>query len=127
MIKPTIGRKVWYYPSAHQLAVVAAASILGKMIQRDPGRPFDATITYVHSDSMVNLAVRDHDGHSHAVTSVQLLAPEHTDNPPTGSFYARWMDFQIGQAKAADAAAAPAPASEAPGAPPASAEAVAAG
>lgn len=90
LIKPTIGRRVWFRPNGtrrdESIAII------------DPSQPFDAGIVYVWGDRMVNLDVTDHAGRHHAVTSVPLLQPG--DPVPTG-FYAEWMPYQTGQAKAA--------------------------
>lgn len=83
MIKPTIGRKVWFWNvEKHE-------------------QPEDATICYVYGDSMVNLRVTDHQGVSRAETSVSLKQPEDTE---WSGRYAEWMPFQVGQAKAQEAA-----------------------
>ncbi len=78
MIKPTIGRVVWFYPEDGML------------------QPYAALIAYVWSDVMVNLAFFDTDGIAHNATSVQLYQGE--DFKPS-CFYCEWMPYQIGQAK----------------------------
>ena len=50
-IKPTIGRRVWFRPSAQFLERNPTVTQLGS------GQPMDAGIVYVHHDHMVNLAV----------------------------------------------------------------------
>lgn len=87
MIKPTIGRQVWFWrrPKARQ----------------EPNeQPQAATVCYVWNDRMVNLSVIDHNGGITPVTSVPLRQPE--DNEPEG-LHCEWMPFQVGQAKAAEA------------------------
>jgi len=80
MIKPTIGRVVWFWP--HGL---------------NPGtQPQAALIAYVHSDTMVNLAVFDPEGEAHSRTSVWLY--QGAGEIPDGA-YCEWMPYQIGQAK----------------------------
>jgi hypothetical protein len=86
LIKPTIGRVVWYHPSADQ---------------RIKGEPNDqlcaALVTYVWGERMVNLAVFTPNGASYGVTSVPLLQEDGNDLP--GERYCRWMPYQLGQAK----------------------------
>lgn len=76
-MKPSIGRIVLFHPSA----VITQAAI----------------ITYVHSESMVNLVVFDAFGNSQGITSVQLVAPDSGDRPI--GHYCEWMPNQIGQAQ----------------------------
>lgn len=83
MITPTIGRVVWYRPASH-----------------DGDQPLCALVTYVHSDTMVNLAVFDPNGNPFAATSVPLRQDD--DPAPAGS-YAEWMPYQKGQAAKAEA------------------------
>jgi len=81
MIKPTIGRKVWFWADAPRTS---------------DEQPEDATIVFVHSDSCINLQVLDHNGVSRAETSVELVR-DGLPQPPTR--FAQWMPFQVGQAK----------------------------
>jgi len=82
MIKPSIGRVVWFTES--QAARKA-----------NNGQPFAAIVTYVHSDSLVNLAVFDANGGCIPKTSVFLHQPE--DDTPQ-NYYCEWMPYQVGQA-----------------------------
>jgi len=59
MIKPTVGRVVWYRPNAHD-------DLYGS------DQPLAAHVAYVWSDTMVNLMVIDHNGGTHPRTSVVL-------------------------------------------------------
>ena len=80
MIVPTVGRQVWY----HDLP---------------PGprdQPMAATIVYVHSERLVNLAILNHGGHLVQRQSVQLLQDE--EPHPAGPF-CQWMPYQKGVAK----------------------------
>jgi hypothetical protein len=83
MIKPSIGRVVWFQP-AH----VAAA--------KDLPQPFAALIAYVHHDRCINVGGFDSGGMHYAATSVPLLQDD--DPIPEHGYYARWMPFQVGQA-----------------------------
>ena len=79
MIKPTIGRVVWYHP-------VGSTS---------DEQPLAAIIAHVWSDTCVNLAVFDSNGVAINQTSVFLHQGE--GEVPASSF-AEWMPFQKGQA-----------------------------
>jgi hypothetical protein len=85
MIRPTIGRKVWYTPA-----------ISDQHCNKLGNQPMDATVVFVHSDTMVNLAVRDHCGIAHAYPSVPLL--QEGQEVPVEGQYAEWMPYQRGQA-----------------------------
>jgi len=85
MIKPTIGRVVWFQPGHTTEAP-------------DKAQPFAALIAYVWSDRMVNLAAFDPNGVPVSATSVALLQDD--DPVPQCGHYAQWMPYQVGQAKA---------------------------
>jgi hypothetical protein len=96
MIQPTIGRKVWYRPSAADKAGNFGMAQYGD-------QPLDATIIAVWGDSMVNLHVIDHAGKTFTLTSTKLLQegdeiPRDADGKDVGR-YAYWMPYQVGQAK----------------------------
>lgn len=94
MISPTVSRKVWYRPSQNDLCV--GTEITPPMIAVGD-QAFDATVVYVHSDTCVNLVIRDHIGTQFRRTSVIL---SQGNNPvPDGAAYAEWMPYQQGQAK----------------------------
>ncbi len=87
MIKPTIGRVVWYHPP----------------FVADSGtneRTLAAIICHVWSDTCVNLAVFSSNGIAENQTSVFLYQGD-TDRP--SSSYAEWMPYQQGQAAKTDA------------------------
>lgn len=85
MIKPTVGRVVWYY---------------GPGIKPDE-QPQAAIVARVWSDTCVNLAIFDGSGNPvpHPPTSI-LLVQEGAE-VPSGGHYCCWMPYQIGQAKKA--------------------------
>jgi hypothetical protein len=88
MIKPSIGRVVWFRP--HKGDPLAFSD-----------QPLAALVTYVHSDNMINLAVFDANGVAHSRTSVTL----HQDGEGgKGYGYAEWMPYQKGQAAKTEAA-----------------------
>lgn len=91
MISPTVGRVVHFVPAPHD-EVLFGSGVCA------------ALVAYVHSDTMVNLAVFDTNGGSHARTSVYLEQDERTaPGGPHGS-YCRWMPYQVGQAAKTESA-----------------------
>lgn len=86
MIKPTVGRIVWFTPSKNSAESGFAAG----------DQPLAAIIAYVHNDRMVNLAVFDSNGVSHSKTSVDLI--QDGEAKPEYGFYCEWMPYQKGQA-----------------------------
>lgn len=78
MIKPTIGRVVWFHPNE-------TADVLA------------AIVTYVHDDKTVNLTVFSKHGHPSGVTIVPLYQNEPNEERPA-SWYCEWMPYQLGQA-----------------------------
>lgn len=87
MIKPTIGRQVWFWRAG---AVLPADDITLA------DQPEAATVCYVCGDSLVNLQVIDRNGIPRAETSVSLRQP---DDPPWHTTpFCEWMPFQKGQA-----------------------------
>ncbi|RQS39760.1 hypothetical protein [Burkholderia sp. Bp8990] len=88
MIEPTVGRVVHFTPSK------------GSAILKHE-QPLAAIITYVWNPRMVNLAVFDANGATHACTSVTLLQDE--DVPNEAGYYAQWMPLQKGQAAKTEA------------------------
>jgi hypothetical protein len=89
MIKPTIGRVVWYHPHSFQASADFA-----------PTPICAAIVAFVHSDHCVNLAVFDANGNSHSRTSVTLI--QDGAEPSEGGNYCEWMPYQKGQAAKAE-------------------------
>lgn len=91
MIKPTVGRIVWF---------TRRRDMTGMDEQPYDGArstPFAAIVVYVHDDRTINLIAFDHDGYSHPARHVPLLQDD--DKPPRdGNNYASWMPYQVGQA-----------------------------
>lgn len=79
MIKPTIGRVIWFYPTAD-----------------DRFEPWPALINKVHGDRCVNVAGFNDDGTPFSRNSCQLV--QDGDPKPVGA-HASWMPYQVGQAK----------------------------
>ncbi len=80
MIKPTVGRVVWFYSENHE----------------DGKQPQAALVCHVWSDTCVNLAVFDANGVATNKTSV-LLHQGEGERP--SRLFAEWMPYQVGQAK----------------------------
>ena len=76
MIKPTVGRVVWFYK------YVAGQGHKG---------PLAAHVCCVHSDSIVNLMVISENGLAHGQTSVGLIQDD-MDAPLND--YCTWMPYQ---------------------------------
>ena len=95
MIKPTVGRVVWYYPSTTAYPEITDKS--GRPIATSGDQPLAALVASVHNDRLVNLGGFDADGRTFSRLSV-ILMQEGDQVPKTGS-YCTWMPYQIGQAK----------------------------
>lgn len=81
MIKPTVGRVVLFRPASNQQTAGFT-----------PTRECAALICYVHSDTMVNLAVFDGNGVQHPCTSVTLIQDGEAE--PENGYFAYWMPYQ---------------------------------
>jgi hypothetical protein len=101
-ITPTIGRKVWYYPSSNDLNQNQSHPMLQFAPHDGVLQPFDADVVYVWNERGVNLVVKDHDGGVHVRRSVRLLQGNDTAGPDEA--HAAWMPYQRGQAARTDAA-----------------------
>ncbi len=85
MIKPTIGRIVWYYPRAGHR------------------EPYAAIICRVHSNTLVNIAYFDENGTASNAGAVKLYQGEDIALKPYDNF-CEWMPYQHGQAAKTEAA-----------------------
>lgn len=74
MIKPTIGRVVWFYPGFASIG----------------DQPFPAFICYVLGDRLINVAGFDKNGSPFACQGVRLVQ-EGEQYPEVGENYATWM------------------------------------
>jgi hypothetical protein len=83
MIKPTIGRVVWFWEHDDH-------------VSNPDSQPRAAIVAHVHSDECVNLAVFDSNGNTSGVTSVALHQGE---GPKPRPPFCEWMPYQKGQAK----------------------------
>lgn len=82
MIKPTVGRVVYYYPKG-----VA------------DGPPLAAIISCVWSDTCVNLAILNASGTPMTDPPTSILLVQEGGLRPPGGHFCEWMPYQIGQAK----------------------------
>lgn len=82
MIKPTIGRVVWFWACAGDA-------------EKEGSQPNTALVTFVHSDDCVNLAVFDREGDSKPYPAIQLWQG---DGERPRSLHCEWMPYQKGQA-----------------------------
>lgn len=82
MITPTVGRVVWFYKDG----------------KPHTEQPYAAIVTYVHSDTMINVVAFDYNGVSFGETSVLLIQDEGSYGNPGGGSWACWMPYQKGQA-----------------------------
>ena len=95
VIKPTVGRKVWYRPSkADQLGPIPMSV--------STGQPLDATVVAVWGDRMVNVLVLDTYGKPFSKASVTLKQAgdekaKDADGNEIGG-YVEWMPYQQNQA-----------------------------
>lgn len=87
MIKPSIGRVVWFWESA-----IAA--------QRENAQPNAALVVFVHNDELVNLTVFSDVGYPGAYQHIPLWQGE--GERPQG-MHCEWMPYQKGQAAKAEA------------------------
>jgi hypothetical protein len=94
ILPPTIGRRVWYWPSDYDLGLLENKPT-STMVASDRTQACDAGICCVWGDRCVNLTVADHNGNMHARTSVTLV--QAGDALPVAGSYATWMPHQLGQ------------------------------
>lgn len=83
MIKPTIGRVVWFWPKYNPE-------------EYPDQQPYSAQIAYVWSDSLINIGYLDRYGVASSATIVYLWNGE-GDRPACP--HCEWMPYQQGQAK----------------------------
>lgn len=93
MIKPTVGRVVWVWPSREDVDGKDTLSIEPVQLRAD--EPMAGLVTHVENDRLINVALFDHEGNPFSFVDVPLLqdddlAPEVT--------HATWMPYQKGQA-----------------------------
>jgi hypothetical protein len=87
MIKPTVGRVVWFYPPVDD--------------GRDPnGQPLAAMIAKVIDDRHINIGALFGDGTPFAVQDVVLV--QEGDQVDPDQAHACWMPYQVGQAAKAE-------------------------
>lgn len=96
MIKPTVGRNLYYQPGPGEEFEITQHPARADEAM---AQPLHAHILYVHDDRHVTLEVVDHIGNRHVRGDVML----YQDGEPVdrGSEYCYWMPYQQGQAKVA--------------------------
>ena len=82
MIKPTIGRVVWFYPKG----------------SNPEDQPLPALVAHVWSDTCVNLGIFDANGNAMANPPTSVLLVHDGMEVPSGGLYCTWMPYQKGQA-----------------------------
>lgn len=85
MIKPTIGRVVWFWPTDTERVQLHLGG--------DPKQPLSAQISYVWNDRMVNIGGLTQNGMPFGRTSVLLMQGDESYTPHQG--FCQWMPFQI--------------------------------
>ena len=86
MIKPTVGRVVWYFPAGVSHTEAPLAAIIAKVL----------------SDTTVNLAIFESNGATRGEIGVLLVQDDGYGNPGGGS-WCGWMPYQNGQAAKTEA------------------------
>lgn len=92
MIKPTVGRVLWFWPSAFAVRDLA-------IDYHDITQPLAATVAYVWNDRSVNLSVIDQNGRQFNQSRVLLIQGDELYKPV--SDYCQWMPYQVGQTQKA--------------------------
>ena len=96
VIKPSVGRKIWYWRDmAHRVAYNAAIAA-GEDYPSD--QPWDASVCKALGDRLVNVTVADPNGVVFAKKHVPLNQPD--EPAPHQGPHCSWMPFQQGQARA---------------------------
>lgn len=118
LIKPTIGRRIWYWPGSidTDMDSVARMHVIEPNAEQPAPQPLEAGIIFVHSDTRVNLQVTDHMGGIWFRERVRILqeGDDHGEHEFLG--VAQWMHYQAGQAareKEREVAQAPQPVTQA--------------
>jgi hypothetical protein len=102
IIKPTVGRKVWYRPSKSDLHGPVPMTVAGS-VHAGTAQPLDATVLAVWGDRCINVQVLDITGK--AFTKMSVTLKQEGDTMPVDTEgeellgYCEWMPYQQGQAK----------------------------
>lgn len=99
MIKPTVGRIVWYNPiPKDNLELLMPEKEHGVEKANHPReQPLAAIVVAVHSDTRINILAFSAYGQTRFFPRVELYQGE--GDRPKGHGYCEWMPFQIGQSK----------------------------
>ena len=99
IIKPTIGRKVWFFIDHLSQRRDAVESV--HVSDSDPSKPMDASVADVHDAKpeseydFVTISFADHDGFMHRHTAPFRQPGQER---PNAREWCEWMPYQIGQA-----------------------------
>lgn len=88
MIRPTVGRVVWFHPHRSDPMWEFLCS---------EKQPCAGIVAFVTHDHMVSLTVFDHCGVSHPRQNVWLLQDD--ERPPDDASWCEWMPYQKGHAE----------------------------
>jgi hypothetical protein len=91
-IKPTVGRNLYFQPSADFVAENKLTII--------DSSPLHANLVFVNSDGVINIAGFDHIGTPYRAVNIPLV--QDGEAPTEGESYAHWMTYQIQQADLAE-------------------------
>jgi hypothetical protein len=83
---PSVGRRLWYWPSTAEVAALGMRVINAQ-------QPFDAGLLFVWGLRDVNLQVTDHIGNVFAIKNAHLVQVEDEPRDPAKGF-AMWMPHQ---------------------------------
>lgn len=105
-VTPTVGRRIWYWPSREDLAGMSPMEFIepeGKRVFPREAQPLDAGILYVHDDGTVNLDVTDHLGRHWFREAVEITVSTGPlldfKGSSTGNGVAQWMPYQTAAKK----------------------------
>lgn len=97
MIKPTVGRKVWFIPSEEDYTH-GPYTVMQDPDDETKVQPLDATIIAVHNDTLVNLMVIDIEGNQLFVAECELISTDTLVDYQESESYCTWMPYQVQQA-----------------------------
>lgn len=102
IIKPTVGRKVWYRPSKSDLTGPVPMAVAGS-VEAGTDQPLDATVLAVWGDRCINVQVLDITGKAFTKMSVTLMQegdelPTDGQGCPILGGHCEWMPYQQGKA-----------------------------
>lgn len=97
VVKPTVGRRLWYWPGFEDRNALAPMHPVDH--PNGVPQPFDAGVLFVWSDTAVNLQITDHHGGIWFREKVRILTPGEDHNESDALGVAQWMPYQAKQAE----------------------------